>query len=401
MVIDSIMGSGKSSYAIQEMNNQDECKKYIYITPYLDEVKRVKNNVTKRKFYEPNEKLGHGRKINHFKKLISEGKNIVSTHALFSYIDLETELLLKDNEYILILDEVFKVVENLEISKSDILMIKDHITIDENGKVTWNTKDYEGRFIDIKNCCDNESLYSYGGEFFFWTFPARIFELFTESYVLTYLFSCQIQAYYYRMFDIEFEYKSVKYNEKNKQYELCEYDAKNEDRSKLKELINIYYGKMNTNYFIRASSWNNELSTNWFKNADPSQINQLRKNLINWFNNINKTKSKENLWTTKKSVSQKLKGKSYTKSFIPMNTRATNEYKSTKYLAYVYNRFLNPIESNFFKSYGIKVDEDLLAVSDLLQWIWRSQIRDGKDIELYIPSKRMRDLLVKYLNYEI
>ena len=75
--------------------------------------------------------------------------------------------MLKDNEYILILDEVFKVVENLEISKSDILMIKNHITINKNGKVTWNTKDYEGRFIDIKNCCDNESLYSYGEEFFF------------------------------------------------------------------------------------------------------------------------------------------------------------------------------------------------------------------------------------------
>lgn len=42
MVIDSIMGSGKSSYAIQEMNNQDEHKKYIYITPYLDEVKKSK-----------------------------------------------------------------------------------------------------------------------------------------------------------------------------------------------------------------------------------------------------------------------------------------------------------------------------------------------------------------------
>ena len=113
MVIDSIMGSGKSSYAIQEINNQDEHKKYIYITPYLDEVKRVKDNVTKRKFYEPNEKLGHGRKINHFKKLISDGKNIVSTHALFSYIDLETELLLKDNDYILILDDVFIFIEIL------------------------------------------------------------------------------------------------------------------------------------------------------------------------------------------------------------------------------------------------------------------------------------------------
>lgn len=39
----------------------------------------------------------------------------------------------------------------------------------------------------------------------------------------------------------------------------------------------------------------------------------------------------------------------------------------------------------------------------MVQFIWRSRIREGKEISLYIPSKRMRELLKEWLNdeYEI
>ena len=46
----------------------------------------------------------------------------------------------------------------------------------------------------------------------------------------------------------------------------------------------------------------------------------------------------------------------------------------------------------------IEIDEDGFALSELLQWIWRSQIRQGKPIILYIPSKRMRELLEDFLD---
>ena len=84
-VIDSICGSGKTSWAIEEMNENIE-QKYIYITPFLDEVKRVKEGCIDRYFCEPNEKLGKGSKYNHFVELLKQGKNIASTHALFRNI---------------------------------------------------------------------------------------------------------------------------------------------------------------------------------------------------------------------------------------------------------------------------------------------------------------------------
>ena len=43
------------------------------------------------------------------------------------------------------------------------------------------------------------------------------------------------------------------------------------------------------------------------------------------------------------------------------------------------------------------MDQTLYALSEMVQFIWRSRIREGKEIVLYIPSKRMRELLKEWL----
>ncbi len=43
----------------------------------------------------------------------------------------------------------------------------------------------------------------------------------------------------------------------------------------------------------------------------------------------------------------------------------------------------------------------MYALSELIQWIWRGQIRTGKPINLYIPSKRMRTILQVYLDSDL
>lgn len=52
-VIDSIMGSGKTSWAIQHVNEADYCNdRFLYITPFLDEVKRIMDK-TDVDFFQP------------------------------------------------------------------------------------------------------------------------------------------------------------------------------------------------------------------------------------------------------------------------------------------------------------------------------------------------------------
>ena len=51
-VCDAIMGSGKSSAAITYMN-ENANERFIYITPYLDEAARIKENCPQLRFVEP------------------------------------------------------------------------------------------------------------------------------------------------------------------------------------------------------------------------------------------------------------------------------------------------------------------------------------------------------------
>jgi hypothetical protein len=96
-VVDSIMGSGKTSWAINRMI-EDSDTNYIYITPYLAEVDRVKKSVTNRKFYEPTTRNEKGSKLQGFKNLITYDRDIASTHALFSAVDDEVYGLLKHSK---------------------------------------------------------------------------------------------------------------------------------------------------------------------------------------------------------------------------------------------------------------------------------------------------------------
>ena len=60
----------------------------------------------------------------------------------------------------------------------------------------------------------------------------------------------------------------------------------------------------------------------------------------------------------------------------------------------------NSIVKSFFLQQNVRVEEDDYALSELIQWIFRSAIRDGKEINLYITSKRMRELLINWLTQQ-
>ncbi len=394
-VIDAIMGAGKTSWALEHMEEAPEDMRFIYITPYLEQVERIKDGVTSRVFKAPSDEKA-ANKLQNLKELIVNGADIVSTHSLFSNADEELIELLTDAGYTLILDEVMNVVESADVSRQDIKTLQDagNVKIDGN-KVEWINDDYiEGRFQDIKLLARAGNLYMHRNKFLLWTFPSKIFDAFDDVYVLTYLFDAQLQRYYYDYNGIDYEYKSVKWN--GESYELTKFDRKNDNRSELMELINLYEGPLN-----EIGSRKNALSSTWLNNADTKKKDRLQKNLYSFFRHHIGAKGNDIIWTTKKSEKDALKGKGYANSFIPLNLRATNDYANRWALAYMFNRYMTPNERVFFEDNGVKVNQDLLAVSDLLQWIWRSRIRNGEQIELYLPSSRMRKLLKAWANYEI
>lgn len=399
-VIDSIMGSGKTSWAIQYMSEASLLNKFIYITPYLAEVERIKENCG-RDFVEPNNNNEEGSKMRSLKELIVDGKDIVSTHSLFQTADDELLELLTDSGYTLILDEVMDVIDKASVTQRDIsdLQRLEHIRI-ENNRVIWQCDDYDvnARYYDIMKLSKAGNLFYHRGRFLIWAFPPRIFQAFDDVYVMTYLFDGQIQRYYFDLYQFEYEYFSVRHD--GEQYRIVDYNKKAERREELFELIELYEGNLND-----VGERTHAFSATFLRNMTAEKEDEVRRNLYNYFRNITKAKGGEILWTTVKgdndSVRKSLAGRGYSRSFLQCNARATNEYQERWALAYVFNRYMNPIERAFFEDNGITVNQEALAVSDLLQWVYRSRIRNDKSIKLYLPSKRMRNLLKRWANYEI
>lgn len=385
------MGAGKTEFAINKIKSEPN-NKFVYITPYLDEIKRVKDATQSyNRMYEP--LYRNSNKQENLHKLLRDGKNICSTHALFQRSNNITREALKANNYVLILDEVMDVVEELgDFTKDDLeTILSKGLAYIEDDYLLWNedSMDWDGRYSDIKNMALNKNLICISGRLLYWNFPVDIFNYFKEVYILTYMFDCQIQRYYYDFHNIEYQ----KYQVVNK--ELVEYD-KNRDNSIIEEIakkINVYEGQFNS-----IGDGKYALSLSWFEKDDGTLQEILKKNIYNWFNNTNrKVPAKFRLWTTFKDYKKKISGKGYTNRFISLNVRATNEYRETHILAYCTNRFIKPTMIQFFSNRGISLNQDQYALSEMLQWIWRSRIREGKSIDIYIPSKRMRKLLIEYL----
>ena len=420
-VIDSVMGAGKTSYAIQLIN--ESLNKILYITPFLDEVKRICRACKPRRFVEPHDKKGET-KSEDLKNLLAEGRNISTTHALFKLIDFEAMELIKAQGYVLIMDEVMDVLSPIKSKKDEIeaLFEKDVLKRnpqDHNKNLCRVLPGPESRLTKYKKWHEwaaTDRLILINDHILMWLYPSNIFSAFKQIWNLCYLFDGALQKAYYDLHGLSYNRWSVfpykeqfKVNgrviEKTLRYEIIEYRPHRDDKLKkrFKKLINIYEGNMNqigqTLFDSRGRKKNNPFSKKWYWKTE-KLLPQIKKNLNNFFTNLVKSKVAENLWTTFKDYEVKLKDKRYGSQFLPWTQRSINKYRHTKNLAYLVNLFLKLEIEEFFKTKNVKINKDLYALSEMIQWIWRSRIREFKPINLYIPSDRMRDLLVGWLDSE-
>lgn len=393
-VVDCIMGSGKSSAAINFINGSEADKRFLVITPYLDEIKRYKQMCHKKHFREP--VYDKGSKLDNLRELLRQGENVVSTHALFHKFDQELISSCETLGYTLIMDEVTDVVEEYPITNDDIRnLMKNYCELDpDTGKIVWRDEcqNYEGKFSDIKNMCNSGSVVLARDKMLLWLFPVEVFSAFEEVYILTYMFNAQIQRYYYDYCGVPYKYLYVK-GDSYENYAFSDEPGVgfSYDYGNLIHIVDHY--KLNIigkDKFALSKTW-------YMDNSKTAILEQLKNNTVNFFRHLVNSGSKDVIWTTFKDYKAQLSGKGYTKGFLSINARATNLYKDRRYLAYLVNVFFNPMVRGFFQDHEIKVDEDGYALSEMLQWIWRSAIREGNEIWLYIPSSRMRGLLEDWI----
>ncbi len=400
VVCDAIMGTGKSSAAITYMNEHPN-EKFIYITPYLEEATRITRGCPSMHFFEPQKKSEfNGSKTLHTLDLVQRGENVATTHQAFKFYPQELLDTVKKQGYTLIIDENVDVLETLDADPADIKMTVDAGYVGESdGGIYSLTKDvYNGethrdlfRILHTRDIIkvateDRELLY-------YWQLPPELITSFKNVFILTYLFKGQGLHHFMEMYDIPYEYIGIDRDA----YGVCRFSSSGRYVPQYTKILKDKIHVVNNEKLNDVGRDKYSLSMRWFTKSK-SDVPQLKNNLYNYFFNIHKgTPADRKMWSTYKEARTRLQGKGYTKGFVQFNRRATNEFRGRDVIAYCVNLYMNVGQKLFYQNNGVDVNEDEYALSTMVQWVWRSAIRDGNDIWLYLPSKRMRDIFTNWI----
>jgi len=218
---------------------------------------------------------------------------------------------------------------------------------------------------------------------------------------MSFMFQGGMQQSYYKLYNIKYEYLSV-VRAIHDRFDVVPYDPEiDKDRIRIASILcNIYTGKLND---IGTPVYrNNPLSKAWLKSRKRKKDHvRLKNNIYNWFKHVVKGKSKINMWSTLDIARKKLAGLGYKNGFVAVNCRATNDFRRKTNLVYAANMFVNPFVEEFFRIKNVGFSSESFALAIMVQWMYRSAIRENKRINMYIPAKRMRNLLETWLGKDI
>lgn len=400
-VIDSMCGSGKSTKIFEIMDNmhlEDINRSFLYVTPFLSEINDRIPTATKHLEFRTPESDGDGKLVN-LLKLIEDGVSIATTHVLFGRMTPEIVNMLIKQQYVLVIDEALNCIqEESDLNDDDIhaLLTSGMINIDDTkrNKLTWNEFEYpehKGKYARVRNMCRLGVAYAFEKNFLIFEYPPELLSKLDDVFVLTYLFNgsdmrcwLELNQIPYRILDnVELGL-------------LSEEDIKR----KVRENLTILEPKKLTDKWKSQSS--TALSSNWFKGAKSvADYKRVMTSAVA----MNGVKKGDVFWTTYKKDEKKLAGNGYTQgvskdmpAFLPLNIRATNLYKDYNFCMYAVNIHKNPTEKRYVEAQGVKVDQDMFALSEMIQFIWRGCIREYKPMKVLILSKRMKNLLEGWLN---
>lgn len=405
-VCDAIMGSGKSSAAINFMNEHPE-KRFIYVTPYKGEAWRVATACHDAEFYYPEKDNEHKwSKVVYTMDMVNQGKSVATTHQAFKYYPPEMIDLIAEQHYTLIIDESLEGLGKLEDHPSDIQMAIDAgylgLASEDDPDTFVLKKDvYRGKtHRDLFRVAKTREVIRFDdgkkSESYIWQIPEALLLAFDDVYVLTYMFKGQGFCNYLEVCGISYENIGVSryddgsyhFNFTGENYYVPEYVKD------LPDLIKVVDGKR----INSIGDKKNSLSKSWYENArNKKHVIQMKKNLNNFFTHIAKVPKEDRAWSVYMGSEEQVADDGYRNAFLPFNERATNKHRNRTALAYCLNVFMNVNIKNYFLDHNVKPDEDLYALSNMIQWIWRSAIRDGKPVTVYVPSKRMRTLLTDWI----
>ena len=372
-VLDRLPGTGKTTYIINKL--KDENRKFVYVTPLLSEVDRICAEI-------PNTSSPYGWKSLKFKQMIQDGKSIATTHSLFLSLS-DTKV---PSGYTLVVDEALNCIEQYSVSRGRFREMFEGGTLvadKETGLINFvadieeYNKETDLDTLVVYAACINKCAYLVDDTIIIVELSPNIIRQFEDVYILTFSFENSVFANWLSYHKMHYQYINPVLSKTDQ-----------EVKSNLRSLINFVEHR-GVNKLGYGYSY-----TDWVKNI---HTNVLKKKLVSYFTHSD-AKAGDILVTCPKDYWKKVKGKGYSNStWIASRTKASNLYRDKTFVVYLYNKYYNPHIKRFCNERGIPLNDDAYAVSELIQFIFRSALRDNKPIRLLLPSKRMRKLLEEFL----
>ncbi len=395
--IDAVMGSGKPTYAIKYVKARKDTR-FIIAAITLTEVERYSRACG---LPQPQSEFS---KMSDLENRIKNGESVVITHALLLSLSENRNLLtiLKQKGYTLVLDEVLSSpIYPLAIEKDTLKTLQSAglIKIEEvTKKIHWmGDPNYEDR-VALRDACLKGEAYAGDESFAVGLMCKDLFESFKSVMVLTYMAEYSLLYKFFEFYSFSVITRVLINGQEIDQ--LPVFTGK-----QFAKLISI---DSKPRRILKGVS----LSSSSVSRMNKRKAERVSKAISGFFDDHRSKVSKQDrLWTTYKIAREKFYGtraKSLhdATNFLQHTSRGTNDYQNVVAAAYALDKYLNPGVIKFLSNKGISYrrkrggqpsGEDMWALSEMLQWLWRTRIRTNQPIELYVPAERMKHLLSNWL----
>jgi hypothetical protein len=256
----------------------------------------------------------------------------------------------------------------------------------------WHNRDEVSDTLSpqILTFAETGCLYLQEGKMFIWALPQSILTGGRSVTVMTYKPEGSMLLAYLRKLGLPFEVTN-------------DNQLEEDFRAKAAELITIEdIGALSKNNFSYTGQVAGMSSSSYYSKVSRSLKNLKERKLIGvdiydilitckkdaWLKASNDNQPKPGVF----AKNSRLKDANW----IANTTRGTNDYMHCSHLIYLYDQNINPILARWLGN-SSQDFKDSYALTELIQWVWRSRVRRGEPITLYLPSPRMRRLFEEWL----
>lgn len=447
-IYDALCGTGKSCAAIKDINSTYD--RVIVITPLKDEMSRYVRECPR--LTQPVGKYKGGGKADSSRDLIEQGLSFVTSHELAKRWLQADYKAIKEKGYRLIMDEsidfispydpfedrdsTYEMVLNSDdippAKKARILeslakpkrmkpkdikcFVKYYCNVDEQtGLLDLKTEEDEnGEPVEVESATfarlielvkEHRLVYDEGN--LLRIMPPEFLKAFDDIKILTYMFNKLPSASYMKIFDFRWAdgYISSK---------MTFTDVPGEARINTVDyasLVKIWDETVDKRMvkLNAIGSGDFPLSATAYKERmSKDEAKKVFNNMHNWVRNYARLKTSQMFFISYScSVDENDKNRcfysspsmreKYKKRHLACNIKATNQFGDCTGVAYLINRYSAVSVLNYCKNKGHPYTHDDFATSEMIQALFRSALRKGEPIDVYMPSSRMRELLKGWL----